>query len=123
MVFADKATVKDHILAIDHGTQSVRAMLFDLCGNLVSKAQVPAFRPHTYEASGLGAAIDGAVGLGLHPSFESAVREMTRVGDVFEPDPRTREIYDELYHRVYKRMYPKLRSLYQEIREITGYPA
>ena len=84
---------------------------------------LPASRPHTFEASGLGAAIDAAVGLGLHPDFDSAVREMTRVGDVFEPNPRTREIYDKLYHRVYKRMYSRLRSLYQEIREITGYPA
>jgi sugar (pentulose or hexulose) kinase len=83
---------------------------------------LPAFRPHTYEASGLGAAMDGAVGLALHSDFESAVREMTRVGDVFEPNPRTREVYDELYHRVYKRMYQKLRPLYEEIREITGYP-
>ena len=79
--------------------------------------------PAYYEASGLGAAIDAAVGLGLHPDFDTAVREMTRVGDVFEPNPRTREIYDELYHRVYKRMYSRLRPLYQEIREITGYPA
>jgi sugar (pentulose or hexulose) kinase len=84
---------------------------------------LPAFRPHTYEASGLGAAIDGAVGLGLHSDYESAVRDMTRVGDVFEPNPRTRKVYDELYHRVYKRMYQKLRPLYEEIREITGYPA
>jgi sugar (pentulose or hexulose) kinase len=83
---------------------------------------LPAFRPHTYEASGLGAAMDAAVGLGLHPDFETAVREMTRVGDVFEPNPRTREIYDELYHRVYKHMYQRLRPLYQEIRDITGYP-
>jgi len=84
---------------------------------------LPASRPHTWEASGLGAAIDAAIGLGLHPDFETAVREMTRVGEVFEPNPRTREIYDELYHRVYKRMYLRLRTLYQEIRDITGYPA
>jgi sugar (pentulose or hexulose) kinase len=84
---------------------------------------LPAFRAHTYEASGLGAAIDAAVGLKLHPDFETAVREMTRVGDVFEPNSRTHEIYDALYHRVYKRMYSKLRPLYQEIRDITGYPA
>jgi sugar (pentulose or hexulose) kinase len=84
---------------------------------------LPAYRPHIYEASGLGAAIDAAVGLKLHSDFESAVREMTRVGDVFEPNPRTHEIYDALYHRVYKRMYSKLRPLYQEIRDITGYPA
>jgi sugar (pentulose or hexulose) kinase len=84
---------------------------------------LPAARPHTWEASGLGAAIDAAVGLGLHPDFRSAVREMTRVREVFEPNPRTREIYDELYNRVYKRMYARLRTLYQEIREITDYPA
>jgi sugar (pentulose or hexulose) kinase len=29
------------LLAIDNGTQSVRALLFDLCGNLVAKSQVP----------------------------------------------------------------------------------
>jgi sugar (pentulose or hexulose) kinase len=79
-------------------------------------------RPHIYEASGLGAAIDGAVGLRLHPNFETAVQEMTRVGDTFEPDPQNHEIYDALYGRVYKQMYPRLKPLYQEIREITGYP-
>ena len=31
---------KDHLLAIDYGTQSVRALLFDARGNLVSKARV-----------------------------------------------------------------------------------
>jgi sugar (pentulose or hexulose) kinase len=83
---------------------------------------LPTARPHTYEASGLGAAIDAAVGLGLHPDFDTAVREMTRLGDTFEPDPQTREIYDGLYHRVYTQMYDRLKSLYEEIRDITGYP-
>ena len=83
---------------------------------------LPTARPHTYEASGLGAAIDAAVGLGLHRDFDVAVREMTRVGRTFEPDPRTREIYDGLYHRVFKKMYHQLKPLYEEIQEITGYP-
>jgi sugar (pentulose or hexulose) kinase len=83
---------------------------------------LPAARPHVYEASGLGAAIDAAVGLGLHPDFSTAVREMTRVGDVFDPNPQTREIYDNLYQRVYKRMYQRLKPLYEDIRQITGYP-
>jgi sugar (pentulose or hexulose) kinase len=83
---------------------------------------LPTARPHTYEASGLGASIDGMVGLGLHPDFETAVQQMTRAGDVFEPNPQSHEIYDALYRRVYKEMYPKLRPLYEEIREITGYP-
>ncbi|HQE99623.1 MAG TPA: FGGY-family carbohydrate kinase, partial [Anaerolineae bacterium] len=51
---------------------------------------LPATRPHTYETSGLGAAIDAAVGLGLHPDFEAAVAAMTHKGDTFEPNPATR---------------------------------
>ncbi len=83
---------------------------------------LPAARPHLYETSGLGAAIDAAVGLKLQPDFDTAVREMTRIGRVFEPDPRAHEIYEGLYQRVYKQMYNKLKPLYEEIREITGYP-
>ena len=83
---------------------------------------LPAARPHLYETSGLGAAIDAAVGLGLHRDFATAVAEMTRIGRVFEPDPKTRELYDGLYQRVYKKMYERLKPLYDEIREITGYP-
>ncbi len=83
---------------------------------------LPAARPHVTEASGLGAAIDVAVGLGLHPTFESAVASMTRVGRVFVPDPATSGLYDRLYRRVYRRMYERLRPLYAEIRDITGYP-
>lgn len=84
---------------------------------------LPTARPHLYETSGLGAAIDLAVGLGLHPDFDTAVREMTRLGDVFEPNPATREIYDGLYQRVYRQMYKKLKPLYDDIRKITGYPS
>jgi sugar (pentulose or hexulose) kinase len=83
---------------------------------------LPTARPHIYETSGLGAAIDAAVGLGLHPDFDTAVREMTHVGRVFEPDPEVKKIYDDLYHRVYKQIYRKLKPLYKHIRDITNYP-
>lgn len=83
---------------------------------------LPTARPHVYEASGLGAAIDVAVGLGLHRDFATAVKEMTRIGHTFTPDPRTRDIYEGLYQRVYRRMYGRLRPVYEEIRAITGYP-
>lgn len=79
---------------------------------------LPTARPHTYETSGLGAAIDAAVGLGLHPDFDTAIREMTHLGDVFEPDPATHQIYDDLYRRVYRRMYGRLRGLYDDVRSI-----
>ena len=83
---------------------------------------LPAARPHIYEASGLGAAIDGAVGLGFHRDFETAVQAMTRLGDVYEPDPEAHQMYDDLYQRVYCDLYRRLKPLYDEIREITGYP-
>jgi len=83
---------------------------------------LPAARPHLYETAGLGAAIDAAVGLGLHASFSQAVQAMTRVARVFEPDPANQAIYDGLYTQVYQQMYTRLRPLYERIRDITGYP-
>ena len=85
---------------------------------------LPTARPHTYETSGLGAAIDAAVGLGLHRDFDAAIRSMTRLGQVFEPDPDNRAVYDALYTQVYKRMYRRLQPLYEKLRAITsGLPA
>ncbi len=83
---------------------------------------LPAERPHTYETSALGAAIDAAVGLGLHSGFPVAVKEMTRVGRVFEPKPKNRDIYLQLYEKVYLRIYNRLKPLYEDIRNITQYP-
>ncbi|UCE54404.1 MAG: FGGY-family carbohydrate kinase [Desulfobacterales bacterium] len=83
---------------------------------------LPTARPHLYETSGLGAAIDAAVGLGLHKDFQTAVKAMTHVGAVYEPDPKNHKIYDALYHDVYKKLYKRLKPLYERIREITGYP-
>ncbi|MGB9722620.1 MAG: FGGY-family carbohydrate kinase [Chloroflexia bacterium] len=83
---------------------------------------LPAARPHLYEAAGLGAAIDAAVGLGLYPDFASAVEAMTRIGRVFQPDPQAHALYEGLYRRVYRQMYRRLRPLYEEIRAVTGYP-
>ncbi|KQC10612.1 MAG: carbohydrate kinase [Smithella sp. SDB] len=79
-------------------------------------------RPHTFETSALGAAIDAAVGLKLYPDFPSAVRSMTRTGKVFEPSLKNHQLYDELYKRVYLKMYGQLKPLFKEIKDITGYP-
>ncbi|MDZ7700204.1 MAG: FGGY-family carbohydrate kinase [Deltaproteobacteria bacterium] len=83
---------------------------------------IPAEKPAIYETSGLGAAMDGAVGLGLHSDFPKAVAAMTHVGETFEPHMETHMLYGRLYGEVYKKMYDGLRPLYERIREITGYP-
>ncbi len=83
---------------------------------------LPTARPHVYETSGLGAAIDAAVGLGLHPDFPSAVSAMTRISQECQPNPQNHAIYDALYREVYLKMYRRLQPLYEQIRQITGYP-
>jgi len=79
---------------------------------------LPASRPHVYEASGLGAAIDAAVGVGIHTDFPTAIREMTHIHDTFEPDANTHTRYDDLYYGVYKKMYSRLKPLYETMRGI-----
>lgn len=79
---------------------------------------LPTSRPHTYEASGLGAAIDAAVGVGLHPDFETAISQMTHLGETFFPDPETQERYDALYSRIYKQIYKRIRPLYAQLQSI-----
>lgn len=108
----------DQLIVAGGGSQSRAAMQLtaDIFG-------IPASKPHTYEASGLGAAIDAAVGLKIYPDFESAIPEMTRIGDTFEPIEKNRKIYEGLYQEVYKKMYKRLKPLYSKIQEITGYPA
>jgi sugar (pentulose or hexulose) kinase len=83
---------------------------------------LPTSRPHIYETSGLGAAVNAAVGLKLHPDFGTAVASMTRIRQVFEPNLEHHQIYDALYKNVYIQLYRRLKPLYEQIREITGYP-
>jgi sugar (pentulose or hexulose) kinase len=99
------------------GSQSESAMQLtaDIFG-------LPTARPYIYETSSLGASIDAAVGLGLHKDFKSAVKAMTHVGNVFEPNEKTHQLYNELYHDIYKKMYKSLKPFYERIRKITGYP-
>ena len=84
---------------------------------------LPAERPHTFETSGLGAAIVTAVGLGLYPDFDSAMTSMAHVKDRFEPHRDAQQIYDQLYRQVYRKMYGRLSPLFHSIQQITGYPA
>jgi len=99
------------------GSQSDEAMQItaDIFG-------ITAERPHTFETSALGAAINAAVGIGLYDSYPSALEHMTHEGDKFEPIAENKAIYDQLYNQVYQKMYQRLSPLYKSIRAITGYP-
>ncbi len=83
---------------------------------------LPVARPHTYETSGLGAAINSAVGLGFYSDYKTAVLNMTRTSRTFTPNPDHAALYQQLYTDIYLKMYRKLQPLYQKIKTITGYP-
>lgn len=95
------------------GSQSDQAMQLtaDIFG-------LPAERPHTFETSGLGAAIISAVALGYYPSYEAAVEQMVKVKDIFMPNAERVQIYDQLYRQIYLKMYKGLRGLYKKLRKI-----
>lgn len=83
---------------------------------------LPAYKPSTEQTSGLGAAILAAYGLGWYQDLPAAVQNMTRRGEVFEPQRSVAQLYDQIYKQVYRSIYPKLRPLFKSVQKITGYP-
>jgi xylulokinase len=82
----------------------------DICG-------IPVVIPAQQEAAVLGAAILAAVGVGLYPNLESAVKAMACGGEEVEPNPANRAVYDRAY-KLYIALYDAVRALYPECAEI-----
>jgi len=83
---------------------------------------LPVHRPHTFETSGLGAAINAAVGLGYFDNYQQATQAMTHSHQTFTPIVDNVSLYEQLYSQVYLKMYQQLKPIYQKIKQITGYP-
>jgi len=77
---------------------------------------IPAERPHTFETSGLGAAMNIAVAMGVHSDYPEANNKMTRTGKIFYPNEEFVELYENIYTHLYLKLYPKLRPLYKKTR-------
>jgi len=75
-------------------------------------------RGETYEASGLGAAINAFISLGKYKSYEEACYHMVRESKIFYPNKSNHMVYQKLYHKIYKKIYPRLRHLYHEMKLI-----
>jgi xylulokinase len=67
------------------------------------------------EATSLGAAIAGGVGVGIFPDFSIAER-LTPITDTVMPDPSVKPTYDRLY-RLFNRCYEAFAPLYEELAE------
>ncbi|HUV15698.1 MAG TPA: FGGY-family carbohydrate kinase [Pelolinea sp.] len=80
---------------------------------------MPVSRPYLYEASGLGAAMNAAVGTGIHSDYETALKSMAHLGKTFLPDLSVHKVYKELYEKVYLQMYDQLQPLYKAMQDNT----
>jgi sugar (pentulose or hexulose) kinase len=105
------------IIVSGGGSQSKQAM--QITADIFN---MPAYKPHTYETSSLGAAINAAVGMKYYQEYNEAVKSMTRPGEQYLPDSNNVNMYNQLYEKVYSKMYKRLQPLYDQIRNITGYP-
>jgi xylulokinase len=75
---------------------------------------LPLLRPKLLvEATSLGAAIAGGVGIGLYSGFDIA-EDLVQVRSVEEPDPKRAQRYEELY-QVFKQAYESLVNVYDRI--------
>lgn len=68
------------------------------------------------EATSMGAAVVGGVGVGLYPNFNFAA-QMNAVADSLQPNPSNRATYDRVYH-VFDAAYSALEPLYSLISEM-----
>jgi len=95
------------------GSQSSTSM--QLTADIFNRTAV---RPHTYETSALGAAINAAVGIGIYNTYADASDAMCRQGKAFEPIPENAKIYQKLYQETYKRLYKQLKPLYKNLHNL-----
>ena len=65
--------------------------------------------PEHTEASGLGAAIAAAVGVGWYPTFKQVAQEMAGAETKIEPDVQNHEIYRQRF-AAYQKIYPGLKT-------------
>lgn len=88
-----------------------RQVLADIYG-------IPVVRPNLLEdATSLGAAIAGGVGVGIYPDFEIATR-LTPIIDTALPNRKEKEKYDRLY-MIFNECYRALEPLYDKLAELS----
>jgi xylulokinase len=79
----------------------------------------PVHVPEVVEAAVTGSAILAARGVGAFRSNEEAVRNMVRIAQHFDPDPRRAALYAELYE-MYCALYPALRDTSWRLHDVGG---
>jgi xylulokinase len=107
--FLDAEARIDEVILIGGGAKGNlwRQILADVFGR-------PTLRPRLLdEATSLGAAIAGGVGVGLFPDF-SIVNQCTEIVARHTPDPEAQKMYDQLYP-IFLKTYENLVPVFDEL--------
>lgn len=83
----------------------------------------PVRRGQLYEATGLGNAVVGMVGMGIYKDFDTAVSNMVKLSDTFQPNKKNADTYERLYREVYLKLYKQIQPLLKKIMDIVNYPS
>jgi xylulokinase len=109
--FLDAEARIDEIILIGGGAKGDlwRQILADVFGR-------PTLRPRLLdEATSLGAAIAGGVGVGLFPDF-SIVTQCTEIVARHTPNPEAQKVYDQLYP-IFLKTYENLVPIFDQLHE------
>lgn len=90
----------------------------EICRITANMTGCSVYRTHTYETSGLGAAMIGFTAAGDYKSLAEASKGMIRHTDIFKPEEQQTKLYNELYRIVYSKIYKVLKPLYHGLNQI-----
>jgi sugar (pentulose or hexulose) kinase len=71
-------------------------------------------------AAGLGAAINAAVGVGYYPDYETAINNMVKIRDSYEPNLENTKVYHQVINQVYMNIKEYSDPVNKKIYEIFG---
>lgn len=111
-IFREQGVRVEDMLVIGGGARGRlwRQILADMYG-------VPILKPRLLEeATSLGAALAGGVGVGLFPDFNS-VQNLIEIEEVTQPNPRAQARYDELYP-IFELCYQSMLPVYDALAEL-----
>lgn len=76
------------------------------------------YKIQTYEASGIGAAMAGFIGLNVFKDFDEAKENMVRQTKTFSPNEENAKKYDDIYNNVYLKIYKNVKKIYTKMNNI-----
>ncbi|HEX6887490.1 MAG TPA: FGGY-family carbohydrate kinase [Candidatus Nanopelagicales bacterium] len=104
----------EHLVVAGGGARS--DLMMQIVADVMGR---PAQRTAICDGAGLGAAICAAVGLGVHPDFETAMAAMVRPGPLFEPAAEAQARY-EVVMAAYRELPGYTDPMFRRVAEILG---